>query len=632
MSRFSPITKNAISLLSGALFVLLALPAAAQTLPELTSPFSCPFCDLSNAQLANRNLTDANLQGANLTNANLSGADLSGAILSRANLTNANLSGAKLDRSAKGRADLSAANVMGINLKGASLAGTNLQHVDLTTFDHTGVDLSQTAVLKAENGNTVTCGNANLSNLQSRIYVSKSGTDGPSCGTSVANACAAIGHAITRCYGTAACGVLVMYGEYTPASTIVLADGINVYGGCVAGQAGGAALQSLVTAPPGGQPAMSAAGIGSRGAVVQGFRLQGTKGTASGASTALMLNFSRLEVIDTTFLAGAGGVGTAAPTVAPGADGAPGAGTAAGTNAQCPTGAGGNGSPPLAPEPGGTLQCFPPCYPPAVPNGPWGRGGPAAQGATGGPSPTNCACQCGGYGGPGNPGQPGHDAGCGRKGDRSSDTTGRFSGTDWQAAAGDAGSGGGTGGGGGGGGAGGYNVNYCFSYRGGPPGNAGGGGGGGGCGAAGGGGGGHGGASFAMTLFASQLTLTNSTVVGGRGGDGAIGASSESGGRRGAGAAGSTDNPTLTGAGGTGGHGGTGGAGGGGAGGNGGPAINIALVANSSVNETGVGSYAGASGSPGGFGLGGRPVVPGVCTGPDGDPGILGTVADKRTY
>ena len=56
------------------------------------------------------------------------------------------------------------------------------------------------------------------------------------------------------------------------------------------------AFQSLVTAPPNGQPAMSAAGVGFRGAIMQGMRLEGTKGAASGASTALVLNASRLQV------------------------------------------------------------------------------------------------------------------------------------------------------------------------------------------------------------------------------------------------------------------------------------------------------------------------------------------------
>ena len=637
---FSPVTTVPISLLSGALFfVLAALPADAQqaspaaetmTLREQTGPFSCPFCDLSNAQLAGRDLTDANLQGANLTGANLSGANLSGAILARANLTNANLSGAKLDPSAKERADLSAAVVTGIDLKGASLVRTNLQYVDLSTFDKTGVDLSKAIVAKAANGgNEVTCGHANLSNLQSRIYVSLSGADGPSCGTSVDKACKAIDYGIRRCYGAPSCGVLVMYGQYTPTSPIVLADGINVYGGCVTGQAAEDSSQSLVTAPPNGQPAMIGYGIGSRGAILQGFRLMGTEGGAGGASTALVLNSSRLQVIDTKIFAGPGGRGIPAQPPAPGASGVNGVRRIAGTNAQCPKGAGGDGSILLQVDYRGLGGgCSPPCFPEN--RGQPGSGEPAAQGAAGGKPPASCGCTSG-RAAAGNPGDPGKDAGCGRKGDVSSNITGSFSGTSWQSELGGAGVGGETGGGGGGGGAGGYSVNGVFRpdiY----PGNEGGGGGGGGCSGAGGRPGGAGGASFAVTLFQSQLIVANSAVVGGRGGDGADGGSGGSGGSRGSGADGSKLVPG-SGGGGPGGPGGAGGAGGGGAGGNGGPAINIALVTNSSVTEDGnTHYYVGASGTLGKYGPGGQKVVSDVCAGPNGDAGISGKAADKFTY
>ncbi len=269
------------------------------------------------------------------------------------------------------------------------------------------------------------------------------------------------------------------------------------------------------------------------------------------------------------------------------------------------------------------------CFPPwGQERGP-GSGGPAKQGAAGGKPPASCYCN-GGTAGAGNQGDPGKDAGCGRKGDVSSNSTGSFSGTSWQTEQGGAGVGGDTGGGGGGGGAGGYVVDGLFH----PdisPGNEGGGGGGGGCGGAGGRSGGAGGASFAVTLFQSQLILANSAVVGGRGGDGADGGSGGSGGSRSTGADGSKRVPNS----GVGGPGGAGGAGvgGGGAGGNGGPAINIALVTNSSVTEDGKSNYFdGASGTPGKSGPGGQPVVSGVCAGPKGDAGIPGKVAKKFTY
>ena len=52
---------------------------------------------------------------------------------------------------------------------------------------------------------------------------------------------------------------------------------------------------------------VKAYGIDYRGAILQGFRLMGTEGGAGGASAALVLNSSRLQVIDTKIFAGPGG-------------------------------------------------------------------------------------------------------------------------------------------------------------------------------------------------------------------------------------------------------------------------------------------------------------------------------------
>ena len=215
---------------------------------------------------------------------------MSGAILFGANLTNANLSGAKLNRSAKGAANLQTANLTGVNLKGASLDGTVLQHTELSVFDHTNVDLSQAIIVKTSAGDAVTCGKANLSNIQTRIYVAQGGADGPACGTAVVNACATIDAGIKRCNDASACGVLVMYGEYKPTRPIELADGVNLYGGCAAGPAPLVALQSLVTAPAGGQPATIAGGIAAKGVILQGFVLEGAIGAKGSASTALAVS------------------------------------------------------------------------------------------------------------------------------------------------------------------------------------------------------------------------------------------------------------------------------------------------------------------------------------------------------
>lgn len=60
---------------------------------QLLQTNSCPYCDLSSANLEGAYLQGANLEGANLSFANLRYADLSGAILRGANLTGANTEG-----------------------------------------------------------------------------------------------------------------------------------------------------------------------------------------------------------------------------------------------------------------------------------------------------------------------------------------------------------------------------------------------------------------------------------------------------------------------------------------------------------------------------------------------------------
>ena len=232
-------------------------PGSAETrnfraIEALATRLSCPFCDLSNAQLAGRDLTDANLQGANLTGADLSGANLSGAILSRANLTNANLANANLGRSAQGPADLVAANLTGASLAGADLDGTDLQYTDLSQTDLAQVDLGRArrGPSGAAQSGGVSCGSADLSGLQNRIYVAMKGSDSDTCGDSPTAACAGIAKGLARCSGKSACGVLTLYGEYTLQNSVALVPGVNLYGGCLSDQAPQPGLQSLLTAPP----------------------------------------------------------------------------------------------------------------------------------------------------------------------------------------------------------------------------------------------------------------------------------------------------------------------------------------------------------------------------------------------
>jgi uncharacterized protein YjbI with pentapeptide repeats len=596
-------------------------------------PFSCPFCDLSNAQLANRDLSDANLQGAILAHADLRGARLVGAVLDRADLTGADLTGANLGPSAAGPASLAGARLAGTQLRGANLNGTVMTFIDAAELAATGADLSHAVIVRqpADKDQPMTCGKADLSGLTTRILVSSTGIDSDTCGTALANACATVGKGIARCLGQSSCGVLVMYGQYSQPSTIKMADGINVYGGCLVGQVPAGPVQSLITAPSNGMPAVSANDIGTAGAIFQGFRLEGSAaafGTGMASVTLEVTNSPKLQVIDSLILSGAGGSGAAGTAGSAGTAGGNANGATAGNVAACPGAAGGNGSVEMGVSVSvgfATFTCNPSCSANAC-YGYW-----SASGSAGGQWGTqNCAECVISRGGTGNPGGPGANAGCGQGGVASTNALGKFIGTQWQGTPGGQGTIGGYGGGGGGGGAGGYKAGACFWVPQTYPGNQGGGGGGGGCGGGFGGGGQQGGAALAAVVSGGTLTLSSSTVVGGRGGNGGEGGAGKSGGTPGAAAAGLTNQGG--GFGGTGGTGGAGGAGGGGAGGNGGPAIGVALVGGATITDTGTVYYTGASGEPGGFGTGGQPIISGVCTGPQGAQGNPGAAVDKQTF
>lgn len=597
--------------------------------------FSCPFCDLRGAQLAGRDLSNANLQGANLTGADLSGANLSGAILSRTDLSNANLSKANLGPSGKGPADMAAANLSGANLSGANIDGTDLQYTDLSHTDLSKVDLrrAKRGPAKMSLEGDVTCGNADLSEVKNRVYVSTQGSDDPpKCGATPATACATIDKAITQCQGLVSCGVLTMYGEYQLKKTVALTQGVNVYGGCVTSQVRSSnVLQSLLIAPVGGTPAMSASGIGSTATLLQGFRLEGAAAPSNSgqASTTLVVDTSpKLSVLDATILAGAGGSGQTGSAGGNGAGGVNGSGASAGTQSQCPAANGGNGSVKMDVSVDVGVFKFS-CNPSCSNNACWGYG--AAQGAGGGKwGDQNCAECPSSRGSTGNGGGNGQDASCGGKGYVSGNLVGSFAGTAWQGGTGGGGTGGYIGAGGGGGGAGGYKAGACFWVKTEDPGNQGGGGGSGGCSGAGGGGGIQGGATFAVAVFNSAFNISNSTLVGGRSGDGGLGGTGGKGGNRSTGADGLTN--YGGGYGGKGGNGGAGGAGGGGAGGNSGPSIVVALVRNSQVIGNNNDYYTGSSGNVGGKGTGGQPVVSGVCVGPDGDQGQTGVVGQTYSY
>ena len=604
--------------------------------PETPVPFSCPFCDLRGVNFAGRDLTNANLHGADLRGADLTRAILDGAILIGADLTNAQLTDARLNPSSKGRTDLSLAKLDGANFRNASLRGADIQYTSLNVTTLQGADVTEAITarpgrVRANDGENVTCGTADLSGVKNRIYVTIAGTDSDSCGAGFNNACATISKGIARCTGTAACGVLVGWGDYKAADTIALQDGVNVYGGCMPASQTAAGLQSLIEAPSNGKPAVSASGTKSAGVVLHGFKLVGSSAQGNGAaSTTLFADNARLTVQDSTITAGAGGNGNAGGPTPKGGDGSAGNGSSGGAGTTCGGANGGNGS---VRQDVSVRVDFPKlyCTPSCSDNGCWGyTGSPGTTGnwAGGGEWGKGNCTECPiSRGDTGHNGSNGSNASCGGPGNPSGATGGSFNGLQWQPSVSGSGNSGGNGGGGGGGGAGGYQAGWCFFVTTENPGNRGGGGGGGGCGGNGGAGGQQGGASFAAVLNNSTVVLARSTVIGGRGGNGGNGGTGGSGGKGGDGASGLTNEKGAYG--GRGGNGGNGGGGGGGAGGNGGPAVNVAQLG-SSVTDGDSTYYAGTSGTPGTGGQGGGSSA--SCTGTTGNSGNQGMVIDRYDY
>jgi uncharacterized protein YjbI with pentapeptide repeats len=611
---------------------------------SLPPHYSCPFCDMRGADLSGQTLTDVNLEGANLEGANLSSTILGGTVLAGANLQRASLDKARMTRSEKGRTDLSHANVTGASINGTQFGDADLQYIVGLARDTASLEkallgprpgirknVKSGRGIKAVAG--VSCGKADLSKLQSAIYVTLAGTDSDTCGATKEQACKTIAKGLLRC-APAGCGVLVGYGEYQLADPIAVRDGVNVYGGCVPSSEGDADFQSLVDAPAGGRPAVVANSI-KTGVILQGFKLAGTPAAASPSAASVVVSVSgtsNLTLLDTRILAGSGTAGSRGSEGTRGGQGGAANGASGGTNTGCATN-GGNGSVIR----GVTCKCYFAsffCAPTCSAND--CRGYPGAPGSTSRSAPGGgwgdwnkyeCAYK---RGETGHGGEPGAAAACGNKGVVSSSTAGVFSNGTWTQVPGGNGTRGGDGGGGGGGGAGGPTCGCCVWSPIQRPGNQGGGGGAGGCGGGLGGGGQQGGASFGIVLIGSTVTFANSAVIGGRGGDGGDGGAAAQGGGAGVGAGGL--GYWGGGYGGGGGSGGDGGSGGGGAGGNGGPAVGAALVGSSRLDGTGTVYYPGASGAFGSAGEGGQPVKPQACAGPDGDYGVPGVVADTHVY
>lgn len=677
------------------LMLFVALPGGPAANAQEIDYRHCPNCLLMGVDLSGRDLTDANLAGADLSLANLEGATLDGAILIGAKLIHANLKNASLVPSSRGPADLTDAVLAAADLTGAKLDGAILQHAVVTcaTFDNT--DLTATSFgpklreptgpgcTASFRGSRLGCsfreqwgeldlGGANTSACDGRppatslaegtlpacvpsettfssvVYVAAgAGKDEAGCGKTVQGACATIAYGIGQCPARAGgCGVLVEYDVYHPATTIKLAAGASLYGGCsfTSNQPVAGTWYSAVNAPSSPQPGIFAAGINSE-TVFQGFQvLAGSPSNARGlASVAMMAARSpRLTLKEVKLIAGTGDPGAPGGKGAVGEKGGEGghvtkdsAGGAGGTVGACSSTSGGRGA---QNSPVTYYDCSKASYFQHTGDSGWdGTTGVYASGGHGAEGAAYCVPRE--WPGSAGNGENGQNAGfCGAGGKASADLAGSFQKNVWVAARGGAGASGGDGGGGGGGGSGGPCCYYCCI---GDPtlkiGQAGGGGGAGGCGGAGGKGGQMGGASIALTLIGAAPRLDTVTLVaatGGTGGRGGVGEKGGAGGRGGDSYSVAHDKVCVDvgGAGGRGGDGGAGGASGGGAGGNGGPAFGLALVDGANPAQTAVLFYKGRAGTPGDGTAGGYPTVPNACKGGTGDNGNPGTVADTRKF
>lgn len=398
-------------------------------------------------------------------------------------------------------------------------------------------------------------------------------------------------------------GKAVYVSEGTYDESVVLAEGVGIYGGYSAGAGWSRAIGNR-TEISGGTTAVTGDGI-DEVTELQLLTIRSADNlSAGGSSYGLFLTSSSGVVLtNVTIRAGDGGDGTDGARGTDGADGAdgdpgvPGCEDSGGFCTSCDRPTGG---------PGGTSTCGRTGGVGGMPGHECGcgdTGGTAVGGATGGPG----GCGCGGGDGTvGNDGAPGTD-GTDGAGGASIGTPGAVG---YAPSAGASGTNGTDGGGGGGGGGGSGGDADCDSY-----GSSGGGGGAGGC---------HGtrgtlgtgaGASFAIYLWGSSITLTRTvlfTGVGGLGGDGGAGGAFGAPGDRGPGGvyggAAEQDDGGMGAAGGWGGRGGRGGHGGGGGGG---PSIGIECAGGSDATldvdtdiTTGAGGTGGASfGHPGANGL-----------------------------
>ena len=555
--------------------------------------------------------------------------------------------------------------VVGVQVyAGTALSAEDRKHAEAMAFAERHLDLREPATQSRHGAESrpvaspqAVCGEADLSGLTSLVYVSTLGTDSESCGATPTAACKTVARGIANCAG-GGCGVLLRFGLYPLNTTVALAEGVSLYGGCVFDGDPSHRYRTVLQASPDGIPALSATGIDTA-TTLYGVVVLGSDATTPGqASLAMVVSSSNGLTISHSVLAagkGADGAQGTSPAQAAAGEGSPkpDGDTGGAGGAGCPSKPGGGGD---GGEGGLTATfnfnvagCFLACkctlesgLESLVKGQAGDAGGTTSKGGSGGPyGGQGCGCKILVNVPDGTAGDNGATGSCNTQGGSADGNVwGIFSAASWLPTTGGSGGAGGNGGGGGGGGAGGISLKVGNGTM--YPGKPGGGGGGGGCGGDGGSGGQQGGASIPLVLIDSNLSLVqNSYIPGpaGRGGEGGQGGQGGAGGKGSAGTGGHNTSPsnvacpnaTAPGAGGEGGKGGQGGAGAGSAGGNGGPSMGIALVGDSPAPPNDDGIYTGQPGAAGSKGTGGQNTST-QCRGADGADGLAGGTAAWHSF
>lgn len=625
---------------------------------------SCPYCELAGKDYSNQDLTDANLIKANLQGANFSGATLKGAQFNGANLQGANFNGAVIDASSKAIANFSSSDLTKATFVGAKIGKASFQFTDLTCSDFSNTNLKeamfgyylkyrpqegcqptfQNCIMDCEfpmhwskfdlggatmpdcdnvryidkDGNPMELkwkhdeipSNKKISHVEfslsdtyrsvgssfpapkDTVWVSPSGKDSKNCG-SRSNPCASVEQGVAQCQSD--CGVFLEVAQYQLKEKIALSnDNISIVGGFHNFQP--TAYQSEIIAAPNTSSIFE--GLGVRNINFSALILQGAQmqvDTIAKASSCINLKFSKginFEYVNLIATQGSPGM--------PGKDGVLGGNGNNGDNgtmdkSTCKVSYGQGGAAPS-------------CAPKGTQGGDWGISFPINYQE--------------------HPSGPGNDGDCPTAGGKAVPVTiGSYTdiwNPDPTAGPGEVGSQATSGGGGHWGGQPKWSDAACA---------AGGGGGSMACRGSQAAGGHAGGASFAIIMDYSTISITGSRVIiaGGKGGNGGIGGKGASGGRGGAGGAPSANLCGCSLPAGHGWAGGSGAASSGGAGGNGGPSACTVIIGQSSITNGTPVEYVGAGGNAGSKGTGGTKGQ-GACAAPGGEAGNTGIAKVSMTF